>query len=152
MNRFMKLLSLLAVFALIVAACSSDSDDTTTTTAAAGGEETTTTAAAAEETTTTAAPEKSDARCTCATEADAKGVALKSANTLSMGRCSSSCSSAADANRLAGSFSRHFITTQSNSPRNIDVSLRGSICRTAANCGSESAVDSRVLGLAGSSS
>jgi branched-chain amino acid transport system substrate-binding protein len=55
MNRFTKLLSLLAVFALIVAACSSDSDDTTTTTAASAGEETTTTAAAAEETTTTAA-------------------------------------------------------------------------------------------------
>ena len=54
MNRFTKLLSLLAVFALIVAACSSDSDDTTTT-AAAGGDETTTTAAAAGETTTTAA-------------------------------------------------------------------------------------------------
>lgn len=53
MIRFTRLLTLLAVFALIVAACSSDSDDTTTT--AAGGEETTTTAAATDETTTTAA-------------------------------------------------------------------------------------------------
>ena len=35
MKRSMKLLILLAVFAMIVAACSSDSDDTTTTTAAA---------------------------------------------------------------------------------------------------------------------
>ena len=46
MRRSIKLLILLAVFAMIVAACSSDSDDTTTTTAAAGGDETTTTAAA----------------------------------------------------------------------------------------------------------
>jgi D-xylose transport system substrate-binding protein len=46
MKRSIKLLVLLAAFAMIVAACSSDSDDTTTTTAAAGGEETTTTAAA----------------------------------------------------------------------------------------------------------
>lgn len=45
MKRSIKLLILLAVFAMIVAACSSDSDDTTTT-AAAGGDETTTTAAA----------------------------------------------------------------------------------------------------------
>ncbi len=55
----LRILVILAAFALIVAACSSsDSDDTTTTTAAAGGgEETTTTAAAGggEETTTTAA-------------------------------------------------------------------------------------------------
>ena len=55
MKLSMKLLILLAVFAMIVAACSSDSDDTTTT-AAAGGDETTTTAAAGgDETTTTAA-------------------------------------------------------------------------------------------------
>ncbi len=54
MKRSVKLLVLLAVFAMIVAACSSDSDDTTTT--AAGGDETTTTAAAGgDETTTTAA-------------------------------------------------------------------------------------------------
>jgi D-xylose transport system substrate-binding protein len=44
MKRSVKLLVLLAVFAMIVAACSSDSDDTTTT-AAAGGDETTTTEA-----------------------------------------------------------------------------------------------------------
>ena len=43
MKRSIKLLILLAVFAMIVAACSSDSDDTTTT--AAGGDETTTTEA-----------------------------------------------------------------------------------------------------------
>jgi len=47
MKRSMKLLVLLAVFAMIVAACSSDSEDTTTT--AAGGDATTTTAAMADE-------------------------------------------------------------------------------------------------------
>ena len=48
MKRSIKLLVLLAVFAMIVAACSSDSDDTTTT-AAAGGDETTTTEAMSDE-------------------------------------------------------------------------------------------------------
>ena len=57
-----RLLTLLAVIALVAAACSSAGDGDTTTTAAAGGEETTTTAASTttagggEETTTTAAP------------------------------------------------------------------------------------------------
>ncbi len=45
MKRSIKLLIMLAVFAMIVAACSSDDSDDTTTTAAAGGDETTTTAA-----------------------------------------------------------------------------------------------------------
>ena len=49
MKRNIKLLVLLAVFAMIVAACSSDSDDTTTTTAASGGDETTTTEAMSDE-------------------------------------------------------------------------------------------------------
>jgi len=48
MKRSIKLLVLLAVFAMIVAACSSDSDDTTTT-AASGGDETTTTEAMGDE-------------------------------------------------------------------------------------------------------
>ncbi|MGB9358803.1 MAG: substrate-binding domain-containing protein [Acidimicrobiia bacterium] len=48
MKRSIKLLILLAVFAMIVAACSSDDSDDTTTTAAAGGDETTTTAAESE--------------------------------------------------------------------------------------------------------
>ena len=48
MKRSIKLLVLLAAFAMIVAACSSDSDDTTTT-AAAGGDETTTTEAMSDE-------------------------------------------------------------------------------------------------------
>jgi branched-chain amino acid transport system substrate-binding protein len=52
MNRFAKLLTLLAVLAMVAAACGSDSEDTTTTTA--GEAATTTTAAAGEETTTTA--------------------------------------------------------------------------------------------------
>jgi branched-chain amino acid transport system substrate-binding protein len=62
MNRFTRLLVLLAVFALIVAACGGDDDDATTTTAAAaGGEETTTTAAAGGgETTTTEAMVEED--------------------------------------------------------------------------------------------
>jgi branched-chain amino acid transport system substrate-binding protein len=55
MYRFSKSLTLLAVFALLVAACSSDSEDTTTT--VAGAVEGTTTTAAVEGTTTTAAVE-----------------------------------------------------------------------------------------------
>jgi D-xylose transport system substrate-binding protein len=62
MKRSIKLLILIAVFAMIAAACSSDSDDTTTT-AAAG--DTTTTAAA--DTTTTAA---ADTTTTAATATD----------------------------------------------------------------------------------
>ncbi|MCJ7780092.1 MAG: extracellular solute-binding protein, partial [Acidimicrobiia bacterium] len=55
MSGVQRLLTLLAVFALVVAACSSDSDSDTTTTAASA--ETTTTAASAETTTTAASAE-----------------------------------------------------------------------------------------------
>lgn len=51
--RRLRILAILAVFALVIAACSSDDGDDTTTTAG-GGEETTTTADAGGETTTTA--------------------------------------------------------------------------------------------------
>ncbi len=51
-----------------------------------------------------------------------------------------------------GLFSRHFITTQSSSPRSMDISLRGSIRRIAAREGKDSSVESLVLGLEGSSS
>jgi simple sugar transport system substrate-binding protein len=46
-KRFIRLLVLIAVLALVAAACSSSSDDATTTTAASGGEATTTTVAPA---------------------------------------------------------------------------------------------------------
>ena len=48
MKRSIKLLILIAVFAMIAAACSSSSEDTTTT-AATGGDETTTTATTGDE-------------------------------------------------------------------------------------------------------
>jgi ABC-type glycerol-3-phosphate transport system substrate-binding protein len=69
LNGVTRLLTLIAVFALVVAACSSDSDSDTTTTTAAS-EETTTTAAAGE-TTTTAAAE------TTTTAANAEPVTIK---------------------------------------------------------------------------
>lgn len=54
--------------------------------------------------------------------------------------------------RRSRRFSRHFITTQSNSPRNGAISFFGSICRSTASDGNDSSVESRVLGFDGSSS
>lgn len=61
MNRFKRLLILLAVLALVVAGCSSDSSDTTTTAGGGGGDTTTTTAdTGGGDTTTTGAEPSGD--------------------------------------------------------------------------------------------
>src|SRR5665811_745193 len=69
MKRSIKLLILIAVFAMIAAACSSSSEDTTTT-AATGGDETTTTAATGGDETTTTAATGGDETTTTATTGD----------------------------------------------------------------------------------
>ena len=54
--------------------------------------------------------------------------------------------------RRPRSFSRHFITIQSNSPRTSPLNSLGPRPRFAAILGNSSAVESRVLGRGGSSS
>jgi hypothetical protein len=67
-------------------------------------------------------------------------------------RCTSIASPFAVSYRRPRSFSRHFITTQSSSPRTSLPSRFGSIRRLAAIAGNSSLPLSRVLGLGGSSS
>jgi hypothetical protein len=62
----------------------------------------------------------------------------------------SAASDDADSYRRARSFSMHFITIQSSSPRIAEFNWRGSTPRCAATCDSVASVDRRVLGFSGS--